>query len=74
MQTGGTATRIQKNGNGGVMAAYLWQESATPPNIVSSNGADMVVVTNTPDGQPHLAIYSDNCSSKWFDTVTASCF
>ncbi len=70
---GGTAIRVRNNG-GTIKASYLWEEGATPPNIVSSNGADMAVATNTPDGQPHLVIYSSACTSKWFDTVTGACY
>jgi hypothetical protein len=67
---GGTISRIVNNG-GHVHAPYLWEEHPTPPNIVSVTGADMAVVT---DGtQPHLVIYSDNCTSKWFDTSTNAC-
>ncbi|GAB4507378.1 MAG: hypothetical protein Tsb0026_02570 [Sulfuricaulis sp.] len=68
--TGGTISRIINNG-GHVHAPYLWEEHPTPPNIVSVTGADMAVVT---DGvQPHLVIYSSNCTSKWFDTSTNAC-
>lgn len=72
MNTTGTKTRIVNTG-GHVHAPYVWEEHAEAPNITSVNGADMAVVTNTSDGQPHLAIYSSNCTSKWFDTVTRAC-
>jgi hypothetical protein len=66
----GTITRISNQG-GHVHAPYLWEEHATPPNIISVTGADMAVVTDGP--QPHLVIYSSNCTSKWFDTSTNAC-
>ena len=70
---GGTTSRISNVG-GIVRAPHMWAQNATPPQIVSENGADTVVITNTVDGQPHLVIYSENCtSSKWFDIVTSSC-
>jgi hypothetical protein len=69
---GGSKTRIVNNG-GTVRAPYLWEKGTTPPAISSQNGSDMAVITNTTDGQPHLLIYSDNCPSNWFDTVTATC-
>jgi hypothetical protein len=70
---GGNAIRILKdnNSNTHVHASYLWEEHTTPPNIISVTGADMAVVT---DGtQPHLLIYSSNCTSKWFDTSANAC-
>ncbi|MEW6331792.1 MAG: hypothetical protein AB1560_10060 [Pseudomonadota bacterium] len=72
MSTTGTKTRIVNTG-GHVHASYLWEEHAEAPAITSVNGADMAVVTNTADGQPHLVIYSSSCASKWFDTVTGAC-
>lgn len=72
LSTTGTITRISNNG-GMVMAPYLWQEDATPQNIISANGADMQVVTSNPDGHPHLAVYDSSCASKWFDTSTGAC-
>lgn len=72
MDTTGTKTRIV-NAGGHVHASYLWEEHTEAPNITSVNGADMAVVTNTSDGQPHLVIYSSNCASKWFDTVIRAC-
>lgn len=73
LKSSGTVTRISKDthANTHVHAPYLWEEHSTPPNIVSANGADMAVAT---DGvQPHLLIYSSNCTSKWFDTSTNVC-
>ena len=66
-------TRISKdtNPNTHVHAPYLWEEHPTPPNITSVTGADMAVVTD--GAQPHLLIYSSNCTSKWFDTSTNAC-
>ena len=68
----GSSTRIDSNG-GDIKAPYTWHEQATPPNISSQTGADMVVITSTTDNQPHLTIYSNNCDSKWYDTATSSC-
>lgn len=70
LNTTGTKTRIA---GGMVMAPYLWEESATPQNIISVNGSDMQVVTNNADGHPHLSVYDSSCASKWFDTVTRAC-
>lgn len=72
LSTTGTITRIQNQG-GHVHAPYLWQNHPEAPVITSDNGADMAVVTNTSNGQPHLVIYSTSCASKWFDTVTQAC-
>jgi len=69
----GTVTRIANNG-GTVRAPYLWEEGATPPNVTTTSGADMAVITATTDGQPHMVISSANCASGWFDTVTAKCY
>ncbi len=69
--TGATVRRIVNNG-GTIRAPYLWEEG-TPPDIASVNGSDMVVTTDNADNQPHLVLYSDNCPSKWFDTVTGAC-
>lgn len=72
LSTTGTVTRIV-NAGGHVHAPYLWEAHPEVPAITSVNGADMAVVTNTSDGQPHLVIYSTACTSKWFDTVTKAC-
>lgn len=72
LQTSGTKTRILDNG-GMIMAPYLWQQDTMPPDIISVNGADQVVVTNTLDGYPHLLVYATSCASKWYDTVTRAC-
>lgn len=72
LSTTGTITRIVNTG-GHVHAPYLWETHAEAPVITSVNGADMAVVTNTTDGQPHLVIYSTACASKWFDTVAKAC-
>lgn len=73
--TGGTVTRIQKdqNVNTHVHAPYLWEHIPDSP-LISVTGADMTTVTTgTSDGQPHLVIYSTNCSSKWYDAVDKIC-
>lgn len=72
----GTVTRILNNG-GHIHAPYLWEHIPDPttiPNYTSVTGADMTTVTTgTSDGQPHLVIYSANCTSKWYDTVDKVC-
>jgi len=75
VQTTGTVTRIlDLSGTGhAVHAPYLWQNHPEAPVIVSADGADMAVVTNTLDGKPHLVIYSNSCGSRWFDTFTREC-
>ncbi len=72
--TGGTITRIlNPNGLGHVHAPYLWEHIPKSP-LISVTGADMTTVTtNTSDGQPHLAIYSTNCPSGWYDAVDKTC-
>lgn len=72
LSTTGTKTRIVNNG-GHVHAPYLWESHPEAPAVTSVNGADMAVVTNTADGQPHMIIYSSACASSWFDTVTRAC-
>ena len=63
--------RILTSGTGHIHAPYAWEPHTIPPNINSVTGADTAVVT---DGvQPHLIIYSENCTSKWFDTSTNAC-
>lgn len=69
---GSTITRIS-NDNGHVHAPYLWEAHPEPPDITSVTGADMAVITNTDDGQPHMVIYSSNCPGSWFNTTTKSC-
>lgn len=72
---GGTVTRIIKDQlpNTHVHAPYIWEHIPEAP-LVSVTGADMTTVTTgTSDGQPHLVIYSTNCTSKWYDTVDKMC-
>lgn len=69
---GGSIERI-KNVGGHVSSPFIWNVAAQPPVISSVTGADMVVVTDTDDAQPHLLIYSNNCVSKWYDTVNKVC-
>ncbi len=72
MSSTGTITRISNNG-GTIMAPYLWQENTSPPNVISANGSDQVVITATSDGHPHLLIYDNTCSSSWYDTNLHAC-
>jgi len=71
---GGSITRISTENGGKVAAPYLWQVGAVPPTITSQTGADISVITSTPDSQPHLLIYSNNCTSMWYDTNTNGCY
>lgn len=69
---GSSITRVS-DGGGHIHAPYFWESHPEPPAVVSVTGADTSIVTNTDDGQPHIVIYSDNCPSKWYDTVTKAC-
>lgn len=69
---GGTKTRII-NDSSMVMAPFNWGNTGALPVIASTTGSDLVVTSNTSDGQPHLLVYSENCANKWYDTVTGSC-
>jgi len=69
--TSGSLNRIVNN-NATVHAPYQWQESTTPPNIISQDGADVAVVT-TPAGAPKFIVYSTNCPSKWHDVGANAC-
>jgi hypothetical protein len=72
--TGYTRYRIKDDGTLHFHAPYLWEQHAAPPaGVTSVTGADVAIVTNTTDGQPHLLIYSSNCTSKWFDTMSGAC-
>lgn len=71
---GQTRHRLKDDGALHLHAPYLWEQHAEPPAALTSvSGADMAVVTNTVDGQPHLLVYSSNCTSKWFDTTDKIC-
>ena len=75
MKSTGTMTRINDNNKSGIiMAPYLWQEDASPPNIISVNGSDQVVITATSDGHPHPLIYDNTCPRKWYDTNSRTCY
>lgn len=70
---GGTVTRIDNQG-GTVRSPYLWENlPASGKDFSSETGADMTTITNTSDGQPHLVIYSNLCTSKWYDIVDKVC-
>jgi hypothetical protein len=77
---GGTIARLGTDAAGHIHAPYAWGPHDAPPAIRSLNGADTAVITNTADGHPHLAIYSQKCADTapintkfWLDTVTGSC-
>ena len=72
LRTTGSVTRIVNTG-GHVSAPYQWDSAAEAPEITSVTGSDIAVVTNTPDGQPHLVVYSSQCGSGWYDIVEAAC-
>lgn len=57
-----------------VMAPYLWEPMATPPNIYSLTGQDTVVVTQTADEKPHTLVYAESCATRWFDNNTNDCY
>lgn len=69
---GGTRSRLVNNG-GKITAPYLWGGVEDTSGVISIHGADLSVSTDTADGQPHLLIYSDNCSSGWFDSTASQC-
>ncbi len=68
---GGTKTRLSNNG-GNIQAPYMWY-GETPPAITSIHGSDIAITKDSPDGQPHFAIYSDACPDKWFDSTINQC-
>jgi len=70
--TGGTVYRLINNG-GDMRAPYVWQSSATPPNIGSITGADQVMITGTGNGHPGMVVYDDSCASKWYDIGAQAC-
>lgn len=70
--SGGTVTRIINNG-GTVKAPAVWEASAALPNIISTTGQDTAVYTGTPGGRPHIVIYDETCTGKWFDTTANTC-
>ena len=85
MQTSGSKTRILNNG-GTVKAPYQWGQNNQPPQVVSDNGADMIVETHCDPvschdedtgTETHLLIYNENCDvaghGPWFDVVTRKC-
>lgn len=67
----GSITRILNNG-GTVKAPYAWEASSSPPNIISIDGADSAIITNT-SSTPQFVIYSATCASKWFDVGINNC-
>ncbi len=77
--TSGTITRIDNNG-GTVKAPYLWEGGSTLPDIVSEDGADMVV-EHAGGTDTHLLIYNGNCVDEndpndggpWIDVTTGAC-
>ena len=55
-------------------APYQWEPHPTPPVILSENGADIAVVTSgTSDSHPHMLVYDNSCTSKWYDMVDKAC-
>ncbi len=80
---GGTVTRINNNG-GIVHAPHTWMSvpdtdnnpATIDTNFITMNAADKTVVTsNTSDGFPHPAIYTNSCpsSARWYDIVDKTC-
>lgn len=70
--TGGVKTRLENNG-GVIMAPYVWGNHTNTTGITTIHGADISVSTDNTDGQPHMLIYSTNCTSKWFDSTANQC-
>lgn len=71
---GGTITRVLNvDGLGHIHAPYMWETHPEAPNIISVNGYDSAMVTNTSDGQPHMVVYSTACASHWYDTADRVC-
>ena len=77
--TGGTVTRISKDGSSHIHAPYLWEhvpDPTTMPSFQTLNGADQTTVTEeTNDGHPHTAVYSTACppNARWYDQVDQVC-
>lgn len=73
--TGGTMSRIASEaGSNGthIHAPYLTQNIPNPP-VNSSNGVDRAIIIS-PDGHPHLTIYSSTCpTNNWFDATAKKC-
>lgn len=72
LQTTGQITRILNSG-GHIHASYAWEPHPEAPAILSVDGADTAVVTNTVDGLPHTVIYTSICPSNWYDTSINAC-
>ncbi len=70
---GGTKTRLSKIGTGKIIAPYLWGDISVASGVTSIHGADVSISTDNSDQQPHLLIYSTNCSSGWFDSTVNQC-
>lgn len=87
MVKGGAGADVARvAGDGHVMSPFLWQSGSAEPvsGLQSLTGQDLYVETDcdasgdcsgsgTPPLQPHLMIYSANCTSRWLDSVTGSC-
>jgi len=71
--SGGTKTRLSEIGNGQITAPYVWGDISVASGVTSIHGADISVSTDNADQQPHLLIYSSNCSSSWFDSTLNQC-
>jgi hypothetical protein len=71
---GGTITRVLKaDTTAHIHAPYFWETHAEVPAIVSVNGYDTAMVTNTTDGYPHMVVYSTACASSWYDMTVRVC-
>jgi len=78
----GTTTRVRTANGGVAQSPYVWQSGSAPPVVTSQHGSDLFVETdcNSSDcnghSDPHLMIYSSNCTGSggpWFDVVRQSC-
>ncbi|MFK5893373.1 MAG: hypothetical protein QM504_09165 [Pseudomonadota bacterium] len=70
---GGTKSRLSEIGSGKIIAPYVWGDISVAAGVTSIHGADISVSTDNADQQPHLLIYSANCSSSWFDSTLNQC-
>ncbi len=69
---GGSTTRLTVI-DGDIAAPYAWQPSASPPDIVSTEGSDQVIVV-APGQTPRMLVYSLTCQSDWFEVNANTCY
>ncbi|HED32760.1 MAG TPA: hypothetical protein ENJ08_00890 [Gammaproteobacteria bacterium] len=80
-QGGGSAIRVEGDL---AEAPFIWPPGKQLPAVKSTNGSDTFVETDCnssgicdgvaiEDQQPHMMIYSENCTSRWFDSTVNAC-